>query len=148
MVDKWTRGQEIRRQQYQKKRAACQIYFRAQEDFANDLDEWEEGWVGRAPATRTFFCNQPQYRRHSWWPSCGPVEGCQQCFLMAATRDIKLLGSVRGEAMQRQKNYCIWQQSRFLFKCSEWIPSSATSGCGCISECVKNVHSYVGVTGS
>ena len=63
---------------------------------------------------------------------------CQQCFLMAATRDIKLLGSVRGEAMQRQKNDCIWQQSRLFFKCSEWIPSSATSGCGCISECVKN----------
>ena len=70
---------------------------------------------------------------------------------MAATRDIKLLGSVRGEAMQRQKNDCIWQQSRLFFKCSEWIPSSTTSGCGCISECVKNsffVYSYVGVTGS
>ena len=83
--------------------------------------------MGRAPATRTFFCNQPQYRRHCWWPSCGPVEGyVSNVFFMAATHDIKLLGSVRGEAMQRQKNDCIWQQSRLFFKCSEWIPSSAT----------------------
>ena len=57
-------------------------------------------------------------------------------FFMAATHDIKLLGSVRGEAMQRQKNDCIWQQSRLFFKCSEWIPSSATSGYQDVSKIV------------